>query len=133
MVHGFAAPTRYAVRQVVDQEMQRASILRENAARQSRFRAGNPADVEDFLFDNKENSKTKLVTLPAIPVKKDFFGRVIKSEPKPLQETDGNKGESSKQDDAPEKGETKVWVTFNEGMSNAVRKPLTLDELLRGL
>jgi chromosome transmission fidelity protein 18 len=27
----------------------------------------------------------------------------------------------------------RIWVSFNEGYSNAVRKPITVDELLRGL
>ncbi|KAK6077487.1 Chromosome transmission fidelity protein 18 [Seiridium cupressi] len=133
VVHGTQAPTRYAVRQVLDQEMHKAAILRENAVRQARFRAGNPADTEVFSFDNKEKSKPKLPLLPAIPVKKDFFGRVIKSEPKPLQETDGNGGKNSRAEDALPKEEQKVWVTFHEGMNNAVRKPISLDELLRGL
>lgn len=113
--------------------MQKASILRENAARQSRFRAGNPDDQEDFTFDDKGISKLQNIVLPAILVKKDFFGRVIKSDPKPLQETDGNSARKPRRDETLGKGENNVWVTFNEGMSNAVRKPLTLDELLRGL
>ena len=28
--------------------------------------------------------------------------------------------------------ERKVWVSFHEGFSNAVRKPITLEELMRG-
>ncbi|KAH6659232.1 hypothetical protein BKA67DRAFT_511113 [Truncatella angustata] len=133
VVHGTHAPVRYAVRQVVDQEMYKAAILRDNTARQARFRAGNPDDQEDFVFNNQENTKVKVPQLPAIPVKKDFFGRVIKAVPKPLQETDGNGGKRPKQDEASEKGEQKVWVTFHEGLNNAVRKPISLEELLRGL
>jgi len=29
--------------------------------------------------------------------------------------------------------DNKVWVTFHEGYSNAVRKPITIEELMRGL
>ncbi|KAI1335568.1 hypothetical protein F5Y15DRAFT_240621 [Xylariaceae sp. FL0016] len=135
VINGTQAPTRYAVRQVLDQELQRAKVLRENSARQARFKAGNPHATEDFVFDDKENKKTiKDDGLPIIPVKKDFFGRVIQPPVRPLQETDGNGGEKRSLADEPfGKADTKVWVTFHEGMNNAVRKPLTLDELLRGL
>ncbi|KAI0132593.1 ATPase [Xylariales sp. AK1849] len=136
VVHGTQAPTRYAVRQVLDQEMQKATLLRENSARQARFRAGNPFGQDVYLFHDRENSsKTKKVALPAIPVKKDFFGRVIKSEPRPLQETDGNGNKKARNagDEGPGEKGAKVWITFNEGKSEAVRKPLLLDELLRGL
>ncbi|KAI0441195.1 hypothetical protein F4803DRAFT_435307 [Xylaria telfairii] len=135
MLHGTQAPTRYAVRQVLDQELLKANMLRENAARQARYRAGNPHDPDNYVFDDKENaSMTKEQALPIIPVKKDFFGRVIQSEVRPLSESDGNNADKRKAGSKPlGKAETKVWVTYHEGMNNAVRKPITLDELLRGL
>ncbi|KAH9897182.1 hypothetical protein F4778DRAFT_744677 [Xylariomycetidae sp. FL2044] len=138
VVHGTQAPTRYAVRQVLDQELQKTKVLRENSARQARFRAGNPHANDSFVFDGKENTakvgKGGDLELPAIPVKKDFFGRIIKSDAPPLQETDGNRRQRrGGNDEALGKGETKVWVTFHEGLNNAVRKPISLDELLRGL
>ncbi|KAI0008059.1 hypothetical protein F4779DRAFT_588812 [Xylariaceae sp. FL0662B] len=136
VVHGTQAPTRYAVRQVLDQELQKAKALRFASARQARFRAGNPHAAEDPVFDDsKENTRApKGPELPAVVVKKDFFGRVIK-ETRPLQETDGNKGKGKAgTKDAPlGKAETKVWVTFHEGLNNAVRKPMSLDDLLRGM
>jgi chromosome transmission fidelity protein 18 len=27
----------------------------------------------------------------------------------------------------------RIWVSFHEGFSNAVRKPVTLDDIMRGL
>ncbi|KAI1635002.1 hypothetical protein F4809DRAFT_476212 [Biscogniauxia mediterranea] len=139
VILGTQAPTRYAVRQVLDQELQRAKTLREASARQARFRASNPTATDEAIFYGKENLKARRAaaekdTLPAIPVKRDFFGRVIvKPDVRPLQETDGN-GERKKQSDEPlGRGETKVWVTYHEGLNNAVRKPITLGELLRGL
>ncbi|KAI1264236.1 hypothetical protein F5Y18DRAFT_391503 [Xylariaceae sp. FL1019] len=131
VLHGTQAPTRYAVRQVLDQELQKATILRENAARQARYKAGSHATA-DYIFEDKENTtaaKEKL--LPEIPVKRDFFGRIIKTEVHPLAETDGNG--AVKGSEPLGKAETKVWVTYHEGQNNAVRKPVTLDELLRGL
>lgn len=111
--------------------MNKLTILRENEARQARYKAGNPHG-EDFSFESKDSTKPKGPALPIIPVKKDFFGRVIKSDPKPLQETDGDISKKPK-DDKLGQGEQKVWVTFHEGMNNAVRKPISLHELLQGL
>ncbi|KAI6088836.1 hypothetical protein F4821DRAFT_233074 [Hypoxylon rubiginosum] len=138
IVHGTQAPTRYAVRQVLDQELQKAKIQRENAARQARFHAGNPhATAEPIILNDKENSKAaKGPVLPILGVKKDFFGRIIetKTDDRALREGSGNGRPGSKAGDKPlGKAETKVWVTFHEGLNNAVRKPLTLNELLRGL
>lgn len=62
---------------------------------------------------------------PAILVKRDFFGRVI--EAKPLAELDGNSEKRVR------KEERKVWVTYHEGLNNAVRKPISLMEFMRGL
>ncbi|KAL7628814.1 Chromosome transmission fidelity protein 18 [Parahypoxylon ruwenzoriense] len=144
VIHGTQAPTRYAVRQVLDQELQKTKLLRERSARQARFRAGDPhasTATEDELpiFDNKENVRGPLKgsELPILRVKKDFFGRIIetKTESHALRETDANgRPNSRRANDKPiGAGETKVWVTFHEGLNNAVRKPITLDELLRGL
>ncbi|KAI1814336.1 hypothetical protein GGS20DRAFT_417320 [Poronia punctata] len=135
VLHGTQAPTRYAVRQVLDQELQKASLMKENLARQARFKAGNPHNSStEFVFQDKENvTAEKDDALPAIPVKKDFFGRVILTEMRPLSETDANSADRKLAGIKPlGKAETKVWVTYHEGMNNAVRKPLTLDELLKG-
>lgn len=134
MLHGTQAPTRYAVRQVLDQELQKANSLRENAARQARYKAGNPQASEDYVFDDKENAKVVKNAVPAIPVKRDFFGRVIQTAPRPLSESDGNSADKRRAGrESLDKAEAKIWVTYHEGMNNAVRKPITLDELLRGL
>lgn len=134
VLHGTQAPTRYAVRQVLDQELQKANLLRENTARQARFRAGNPQASEDYIFDNKENSKVVNNAVPAIAVKRDFFGRVIQAAPRPLSESDGNSADKrTAGGKSLGRAEAKIWVTYHEGMNNAVRKPITLDELLRGL
>jgi chromosome transmission fidelity protein 18 len=128
-----AAPVRYAVRQVLDQEYQKNIIVRENAARQARYKAGNPHDDVDFSFAGKENKGHHLEER-AVSAKKDFFGRMIREEVLPLQETDvksdlERKGKGKKIDGK----DNKVWVSFHEGYSNAVRKPITIEELLRGL
>lgn len=140
-------PVRYAVRQVLDQELYKTIALREAAARQARFKAGSgaAADGDEMVIDpttlllssdNKENAAASgKLTLPIVPtVKKDFFGRVIMDTAVlPLHQVDGNskgkKGATARE----EAEERNVWVTFHEGLNNAVRKPLTLEEFMRGL
>jgi chromosome transmission fidelity protein 18 len=136
------APTRYAVRQVLDQELQKTIALREAAARQARFKAGNAAGVHDeYQFDDdKENVTMKAGTKTkeffatgtgGSDVKRDFFGRVIVEKPAPLGQADGNAGAGGEKTSV--KPAIKVWVTFHEGQNNAVRKPISLKEFLRGL
>ncbi|KFY88051.1 hypothetical protein V500_06603 [Pseudogymnoascus sp. VKM F-4518 (FW-2643)] len=128
-----AAPIRYAVRQVLDQEYQKAMKLMANAARQMRFKEGNLLG-EDTTYTFKTgygDKPIKPVDVEDGPlkIKKDFFGRVLSVRAGPLGETDGN---AQKLPGGEEK-ENKVWVTYHEGFSNAVKKPITLEELLGGL
>ncbi len=130
---GALAPVRYAVRQVMDQEYQKNIIVREKSARQARYRAGNPHEGIDAVLQDKENHVYQIQDKVS-DVKRDFFGRVVQ-EAMPLQEIDGNaevdaKGRHSKKG---LKEDGKVWVSFHEGFSNAVRKPITIEELLRDL
>lgn len=120
---------------MLDQEYQKNIIVRENAARQARYKAGNPHDDVDFSFSEKKENKGHHAEERVLGAKKDFFGRVVKEDVFPLKEIDGNadsdvKGKKKLKDG---KGDNKVWVSFHEGYSNAVRKPITIDELLRGL
>lgn len=127
-----SAPTRYAVRQVLDQELQRTIALREAQARQARFHAGNPSSSISTAailapairnVADQENGKTA-----AVAVKRDFFGRVV--EARPLAELDVNAVAESR---ARKEEKAKVWVTYHEGLNNAVRKPITVQEFLGGL
>lgn len=126
------APTRYAVRQVLDQELQRTVALRDAAARQARFRAGDPSHplalaLAQAPAGGKENPKRNVGGAKAdVVVKRDFFGRVV--EAKPLSELDRNSAEKRAR-----REERKVWVTFHEGLNNAVRKPISLQEFMRAL
>lgn len=142
------------MRQVLDQELQKTIVLRENAARQARFQAGRkvgaPAGGSDeYIFDDKENvpmsiaakkmterEKARLLKIAGGNVKKDFFGRVIvekvltADERLALGETDGNKGGRNGESEGGHGGT--VWVTYNEGLNEAVKKPITLEEFMRG-
>jgi len=141
------APTRYAVRQVLDQELQRTIAQRDNAARQARLRMGGDIDPA-FVFDNKENlgrkpgavknrpDKTTSTNTANGEVKRDFFGRVLvdkSSQPGPLGEADSNAAGGRKRNAARDvPGTRRVWVTYHEGLNNAVTKPITLEEFMRG-
>jgi chromosome transmission fidelity protein 18 len=137
------APTRYAVRQVLDQELQKTIAQKENASRQARLRAGRGGVAVTHEDDDKENLPLHLRPAAAAAlsraedkagnVKRDFFGRVIVE--RPLGEMDGNAGgrKVRKRRGSGGGGEgSKVWVTYHEGLNNAVRKPLSLEEFLRG-
>ena len=60
-------------------------------------------------------------------VKRDFFGRVV-------QETTASKKETKHHELGEMRGDAgRIWVSFHEGFSNAVRKPVTIDDIMRGL
>ncbi|KAF2154356.1 hypothetical protein K461DRAFT_223778 [Myriangium duriaei CBS 260.36] len=110
---------RYGVRQVLVQECTAEERRREGEARKRR---GNGEEVlEEVVEEDKGLVVAKKVT------KRDFFGRVVGEEV--LESTSGPKKGRVKEGEK----ERRVWVSFHEGYSNAVRKPVTLAELMRGL
>ena len=97
--------------------------------KQARYAQGQPEDLED---EDKENigSQKGIQQKTAIAVsagKRDFFGRII-NEVIP----NGKASDVSKALATPSTGSDgkRVWVSFHEGFSNAVRKPITLKELM---
>ena len=125
------APIRYAVRQVLDQEHRRETLLRLSNARQARSAKLDPDNGEGHTVEeeSKYPSGKHRRAAPCINgVKRDFFGRIIHNA-RPVSAG----GKSNAEDTKPPKDDKpRVWVSFNEGYSNAVRKPLTLKELLDG-
>lgn len=133
------APVRYSVRQVLDQEY-RNYLLRQSAgARQARYTAGRsdgqPLALQDMDKEN-ETIGRDFDKRKKVGTKRDFFGRIVnESRPDTL---DANKdGEETARKERLTLGSNQevrnVWVTFHEGFSNAVRKPITLEELMRGI
>ncbi|CUS13516.1 unnamed protein product [Tuber aestivum] len=122
------APVRYAVRQVLDQEHKKELLRRRELARQSRMGVSNdiPQLKKPTATPNTPNLKRKVRE-----IKKDFFGRIVTR----ADEEDTEEGRKKRRkDEKDEKAEEqKVWVSFHEGFSNAVRKGITLDELMNGL
>ncbi|KAH0536721.1 hypothetical protein FGG08_006429 [Glutinoglossum americanum] len=130
------APIRYAVRQVLDQEYHKEVARRDNEARQARYRAGNPGGGRPF---GNKTQKDKMMprneNLRITGAKRDFFGRII-NEAVPRADTeDADETEMARKKRKSSGGdqENTVWISYHEGFSNAVRKPITLEEILRGL
>jgi chromosome transmission fidelity protein 18 len=125
-----AGPIRYAVRQVLDQELRKERILQNSAVRHGRSRPSTL--TQDPNGENKENEspgeKAKAASAKDPGVKRDFFGRII-IEDRPQSAGKAAKEQSTK---AQAKDEGRIWVSFHEGFSNAVRKPITLKELMDG-
>lgn len=77
---------------------------------------------------NSQKHMTKIMqeARTATIVKKDFFGRVIQVVPLTELERDAA-GKKAKRE------ERKVWITYNEGLNNAVKKPMSLQDFLSGI
>ncbi|KAJ9605584.1 Chromosome transmission fidelity protein 18 [Cladophialophora chaetospira] len=119
-----AGPIRYTVRQVLDQELKKEKILQSSVLRQAR--SGSSYSHHD-LDEHKEN-ENPAATVKELGVKRDFFGRVI-TEDRPPSAGKAAKEQAAK---VQGKGGGRIWVSFHEGFSNAVRKPITLKELMDG-
>lgn len=113
---------RFAVRSVLESEWKKESVRIEGEAR--RRRGGR---LDDDAEDEKEAEEEAKPIEMKEKVSKDFFGRVIK-EQSALPGRPSKKKQIGATSDA-----NRIWVSFHEGFSNAVRKPITIDELMRGL
>lgn len=122
-----AAPVRYAVRQVLDQEYCKQAVRKQSEALTSSTgpqKSARKSADDQAHGDEQEPKKSSREA----GVKRDFFGRII-HEPSP-QPADPN--ENLAQNEASKAGR-KAWVTYHDGFSNAVRKPISMSELLAGL
>ena len=114
---------RYAVRSVLEMEWKKESA---RIDMENRKRRGGQEDEEVAMPEETDESiAQKLEDANKKAIKRDFFGRVIKE--RPLVEGEVRKKTKQESED------DRIWVSFHEGFSNAVRKPITIDELLRGL
>ena len=118
----------------MDQEYQKYLVRQNTAARQARYRAGG--DPEDLNTDPRNDINDNDNIIPQsdpnkikATAKRDFFGRIIVEEP---TRPGSRAGAAQQREDGKEQEKKKVWVSFHEGFSNAVRKPITLEELMRG-
>ncbi|RMZ89665.1 hypothetical protein DV736_g3106, partial [Chaetothyriales sp. CBS 134916] len=140
-----STPVRYAVRQVLDQELRKEKALQAAMSRQARSTALS------HKFDNDDDKENKAPTMSKAEqikqdqqavtgkVKRDFFGRVISnSSSQNLGSQSGSVSEGKNKNSSTANSKdtaaqvARVWVSFHEGFSNAVRKPITLKELMEG-
>ncbi|KAL8952832.1 MAG: hypothetical protein Q9222_001267 [Ikaeria aurantiellina] len=127
-------PTRYAVRQALDQEYQKFLIQQRAAAALARLGGAITGQETKNVKDGKQVSNSERGGAQVTAVKRDFFGRVldeelIKDETSLTSRRDAlQSGQSASQ-----RTGGNVFVSFHEGYSNAVRKPITLAELTMGL
>ena len=120
---------RYAVRQVLDHEYHV-----ETKRKQSDL-IKNPSSLpdDDYYYVSKsgksgttsDNGQQSGGAKQKSHVKRDFFGRIIHEDEPQDCVAEGQKEDICNQ--------RKVYVTFHEGYSNAVRKPISMDELLSGM
>jgi chromosome transmission fidelity protein 18 len=104
--------------------------MRKQSLSQLKYGSSSGKSGEPNGDDDKENAQKK-AKWDAFGVKRDFFGRII-NESLPMSK-DGIDQSSHNHKPSGEEQEHKVWVTFHEGFSNAVRKPISLGELLAEL
>lgn len=121
---------RYAIRQVLEQEY-RKEVMRKQSLSQTKYGSSSGKSGEPNGDYDKENAQKK-AKRDAFGAKRDFFGRII-NESLPMANKHGTNESSHKLKPSGQQEEHKVWVTFHEGFSNAVRKPISLDELLAEL
>jgi len=119
---------RYAVRQVLEMEWRKRELKK---GEETRIKKMAGEDLHDGNNVDKETALRKSA------VKRDFFGREIKetgpssADQEPTDGTSLASGGKSTGDSRD--GEGRVWVSFHEGFSNAVRKPITMKELLESM
>lgn len=120
-------PARYAVRQALDQEYQKYMLRQSADLRQARYRAGGgpDEDSEPITNPNPASSVPDEASKP-MAAKRDFFGRIVGSS------SDGAAAGVVRPRGPHSRKEREIWVSFHEGFSNAVRKPISLDELIKG-
>ena len=126
------APARYAIRQALDQEFQKRIIRQRADAAQSRFKAGSVPGQSDEVSSAVAGSAVTAAEGKGSEVtaaRRDLFGRIIGDDQPQFNPSIGEKPKKSARGNDDEKT---VWVSFHEGFSNAVRKPITLEELMRG-
>ncbi|KAL8703052.1 MAG: hypothetical protein Q9201_003777 [Fulgogasparrea decipioides] len=125
--------TRYAIRQALDQEYQKLLVGQKVA--QARLDDGTvlPQGAHTSRNGRQSNILGKECGQATAP-KRDFFGRIVKDQADDPGNVEGSRrNESSSGQASREKSGGNIFVSFHEGYSNAVRKPISLDELMRGL
>jgi chromosome transmission fidelity protein 18 len=112
---------RYAVRQVLEGEWNRRT---KKESRPDSHVAGRDAGKKRKTDDGDALKNG----MPKHPVRRDFFGQIIKEIPGIGNKMNPNSLAMLK----PSGNDGRIWVSYHEGFSNAVKRPITFDELMRG-
>jgi chromosome transmission fidelity protein 18 len=115
---------------VLDQEYRKESIRKHSEALANK----KTAQASSSSADGTNPTEAIIAKIRANAVKRDFFGRIIQESMTPDEDAQSSKksGSAQQQGSGSDKGR-KVWVTYHDGFSNAVRKPISMAELLGGL
>ncbi|KAF1835921.1 chromosome transmission fidelity protein 18 [Decorospora gaudefroyi] len=121
---------RYAVRSVLEQDWRKESVLRDQSNRNRRGGQTEHDELSSSLSARKEEKSTedKVAAANKKAIKRDFFGRVMVETEKSRKDDQRKKASGEMQGDV-----GRIWVSFHEGFSNAVRKPVSIDDIMRGL
>lgn len=123
------AKTRYAVRQVITQEWRKEEARINEENRMARFGLTNASYVDPAAGQLLKRKATKGdVDLEGKRIVRDFFGRAVVVG----VETDAQKNNKKRQGTS-RKRSLGAFVKFQDGYSNAVRKPITLAEFMKDL
>ncbi|RAL12812.1 putative sister chromatid cohesion factor (Chl12) [Aspergillus homomorphus CBS 101889] len=130
-----AAPVRYAVRQVLDQEYRKETALKKST---DGLKLAGSKTTQKSSADTATSKKSFNGFKDGVAVKRDFFGRIIEDKPvSQAGEVDEaqrkNAAAAAQQTEMSIKAGRRVWVTYHDGFSNAVRKPISMAELLADL
>ncbi|KAL3462325.1 hypothetical protein BJX64DRAFT_259302 [Aspergillus heterothallicus] len=126
-----SGPVRYAVRQVLDQEYRKESIRKHSEALSKT--GGKSAKASSKDTDGTDPTAAVKAKIGGNAVKRDFFGRIIQEPPATDIDSQVSKKSGFVQQKSGSSSGRKVWVTYHDGFSNAVRKPISMAELLGGL
>ncbi|EKG14117.1 ATPase AAA+ type core [Macrophomina phaseolina MS6] len=119
---------RYAVRQIMDVEFKKESLRLEAEARKRR---GGVVEMEEGAAAEEVDLRGLAAAAEKkVVIKKDFFGRTV-AQTVPMTPVEKEKSRRERESD--EHKEDEVWVSYHEGFSNAVRKPITLSDFMGGL
>ena len=149
---GDAGKARYAVRQVLDQEWRREVSRREATARKRRAQGYSEVDPleegsgstratgrhgEDTLVGRSAAAAASEAEVRGKLVMRDFFGRPLSSgrEGGDASAPSSSSAHMAGQDHSgpSNRDAGRVWMSYHEGYSNAVKKPITMKELMEGL
>lgn len=136
------AAVRYGVRQVLEAEWRREEGRRGEMMRRARMGGAGSLAGEEGEGDGEDGKKRggksegekHEEAKKGKGFKRDFFGRVIQEvRPVGAEAGEDSTRKRTKTGRDEEGDHPRVWVSFHEGYSNAVRKPVTLAELMAGL